>query len=202
MSLESPPHLSTLAPVLQPGDLATVMRAGARLRLLDVRTPGEFDGAHIAGAYNVPLDALGMHASAIRAGVDVPVVLVCESGQRARRAEAALRAAGLRQMHVLHGGITAWIAAGHPVVRARPRMSLERQVRIVAGSLSATGAFLALIAHPLFMLLPALVGGALVLTGATGSCALGMLLGRLPFNRPASCDTMTMVRALTTGTIP
>ena len=47
--------------------VSTLIREDATVRVLDVRTPGEFDNAHIGGAYNVPLDLLGEHAKEIRA---------------------------------------------------------------------------------------------------------------------------------------
>ena len=189
-------------PVLQAPQLAELLAAEPRVRLLDVRTPGEFESTHIRGAYNVPLDTLGEHAAEIRAAVADPVVLVCQSGARARRAEDALRSAGMPNLHVLDGGVNGWVAAGLPVERVRARMSLERQVRIAAGSLVATGAILALAANPLFALLPAFVGSGLVFAGVTDTCAMGMLLAKLPYNRPASCDVDAMVRALATGTAP
>ncbi|MGZ8411297.1 MAG: rhodanese-like domain-containing protein, partial [Gemmatirosa sp.] len=137
--------MSTIPPpVLSPSDLVRLRDARPETRLLDVRTPGEFEAEHIAGAYNVPLDTLGEHGPEIRAAVAEPVVLVCRSGQRARKAEAALTAAGMTNLHVLEGGMSAWTAAAQPVRRGAPRMSLERQVRIAAGALAATGGFLAL----------------------------------------------------------
>jgi rhodanese-related sulfurtransferase len=191
-----------LPPVLSPTALVQLRRERPETRLLDVRTPGEFESEHIAGAYNVPLDLLAEHGPEIRAGVQEPVVLVCRSGQRARKGEEALKAAGMRNLHVLDGGMTAWVSAGLPVSRGAPRMSLERQVRIAAGALAATGGFLALLVSPVFATIPALVGSGLVFAGVTDTCAMGMLLAKLPYNRPASCDVGTMVRALTAGTPP
>lgn len=185
--------------LLTPEDLAVLLRDHPGVRLLDVRTPGEFESQHIPGAYNVPLDTLGEHAAEIRAGVSEPVVLVCRSGQRALRAEEALKAAGMRNLHVLDGGMAAWTAAHLPVRESRPRMSLERQVRIVAGALAAVGAVLALAVNPLFAVLPAMVGLGLVHAGTTDSCMMGFCLARLRYNRPATCDVPAMVRALTTG---
>jgi rhodanese-related sulfurtransferase len=189
-------------PVLTPADLARLLRDRPETRLLDVRTPGEFEAEHMAGAYNVPLDTLGEHGAEIRAGVAGPVVLVCRSGQRARKAEEALTAAGMSNLHLLDGGIAAWVAAGQPVRRGPPRMSLERQVRIAAGALAAAGGFLALFVNPLFAALPAFVGSGLVFAGVTDTCAMGMLIAKLPYNRPASCDVPAMVRALTRGAPP
>jgi rhodanese-related sulfurtransferase len=188
--------------LLAPDDLLRLRRERPDTRLVDVRTPGEFDAEHIDGAYNVPLDTLGEHGPEIRAGVQAPVVLVCRSGQRARHAESALITTGMQSLHVLDGGMTAWTAAGHPVKRGAPRMSLERQVRIVAGLLAATGGFLALFAHPGFAAISAFIGSGLVFAGVTDSCTMGMLLAKLPYNRAATCDVPTMVRALTTGDAP
>lgn len=186
-------------PILTPVELAEFLAKSPQARLLDVRTPGEFETQHIAGAYNVPLDLLGEHGNEIRSRVADPVILVCRSGQRARKAEAVLAAAGMNNLHILDGGMTAWVAAGLPVRQRAPRMSLERQVRIAAGAIVATGGFLALFANPLFAVLPAFVGSGLVFAGITDTCAMGMLLAKLPHNRGASCDVAAIVRELTTG---
>lgn len=188
--------------VLNPTELVRLRAERPETRLLDVRTPGEFEAEHIAGAYNVPLDTLGEHGPEIRAGVAAPVVLICRSGQRARKAEEALEAAGMTNLYVLDGGMNAWGTAGQPVNRGAPRMSLERQVRIAAGTLVASGSFLALFVNPLFAAIPAFVGSGLVFAGVTDTCAMGMLIARLPYNRPASCDVPAMVRAIATGAAP
>ena len=188
--------------VLDPADLVQLRAEHPEVRLLDVRTPAEFETEHIAGAYNVPLDTLAEHGAEIRASVADPVVLVCRSGQRARRADEALRAAGMRNLHLLDGGMAAWVAAGLPVRRGAPRMSLERQVRIVAGLFAAAGGILALVVNPWFALVPALLGTGLVIAGLSDSCLMGMALARLPYNQPASCDVPAMVRALSTGAAP
>ena len=112
----------------------------APVTILDVRTPAEFASAHIPGSYNVPLDLLPEHASAIGAATGEPVVLVCRSGARARQAEQALRSAQLPRLHILDGGLSAWDAAGLPLNRGRPRWILERQVRGVAGTMVLAGA--------------------------------------------------------------
>ena len=188
--------------LLHPADLARLRAASPGIRLLDVRTPAEFEAQHIAGAYNVPLDTLNEHGTEIRASVTDPIVLVCRSGQRARKAEEALRISGMANLHVLDGGMAAWVAAGQPVREGKQRMSLERQVRIAAGSMAAVGGALALLVNPYFALVPLLVGSGLVFAGVTDTCTLGMLLGRLPYNRPASCDVPAMVRALASGITP
>lgn len=188
--------------VLSPAVAANLLRDDPRVRVLDVRTPGEFESVHIAGAYNVPLDTLGEHAREITSVTDVPLIVVCQSGQRARKAEDALRTFGMANLHVLDGGVNAWVAAGLDVARGRKRMSLERQVRIAAGALAAAGGVLALFVSSAFAAVPALVGSGLVFAGVTDTCAMGMVLARLPHNRPAGCDVGAVVRALATGATP
>ena len=174
--------------------LSTLLVEDASVRLLDVRTAAEFENAHISGAYNVPLDLLGEHAKAVRAAT-APVVLICQSGQRASRAEQLLRSSGQANVHVLEGGMNEWLARGLQVTRVRARMSLERQVRIAAGALAALGAIAALILSPLFAIVPAFIGSGLVFSGITDTCGMGLLLARLPYNRGAlTCDTETIVR--------
>lgn len=191
-----------LTPVLRPAELAELVREQINVRLLDVRTPGEYLAAHIRGAYNVPLDTLGEHAREVRDNVADPIVLVCQSGQRARKAEEALKAAGMENMHVLDGGVNGWVAAGLPVVRGPKKLSLERQVRIVAGALAVIGGLLGAFMNPLLGLLAAFVGGGLVFAGITDTCGMAMVLAKLPYNRPATCDVAAMVRALSDGLAP
>ena len=200
--IQTLPPETSLPPVVPASLLATRLRQEPALRLLDVRTPAEFETAHIPGAYNVPLDTLGEHAGEIRSVTNVPIVLVCQSGQRARKADDALRAFGMSNLHLLDGGVNAWMAAGLNVVRGTARVSLERQVRVAAGGMAAAGAALALLVNPLFAIIPAFVGSGLVFAGVTDTCAMGMMFARLPYNRPASCDVGAAVRALTAGTDP
>ena len=65
----------------------------------------------------------------------------------------------------------------------------------MAGSLVAIGSLTALFAWPAAAWLPAFVGSGLLFAGATDTCAMGMLLAKLPYNRgSATCDTESIVR--------
>ena len=88
-------------------------------RILDVRTPGEFQAGHIPGAYNVPLDTFGEHGQEL-ARLEHPVVLVCQSGARASDACERLTDLGGTGITVLDGGITSWIQAGGETVTPSP----------------------------------------------------------------------------------
>lgn len=189
------------SPILDPAAADELRRTRPRTRFLDVRTPGEFESVHIRGSYNVPLSELPDHRDEIL-GVDDPVVLVCQSGNRARQAEELLRDAGMANIRILEGGVSGWRAAGRPVEKGPERLSLERQVRIAAGALALTGGVLALAVSPLWALLPTFVGAGLVFAGITDTCGMAMVLSKLPYNRPVSCDVPGMVSALRDGRQP
>lgn len=106
--------------------------------LLDVRTPGEVSGGSVPGALNISLDDLRAHTPRL-AGLDSDIVLICQSGGRARQAAQLLRAHGHQRHQVLEGGMEAYRAQQAPAMsRARSTgWSLERQVRLVAGSIVA-----------------------------------------------------------------
>ena len=176
-------------------DLRRVLDSDSAPRVLDVRTPGEFETVHMPGSYNVPLDVLREHRDEILAHVDEDVVLVCRSGQRAAQAEEMLRRAGLPNVHILEGGITAWQSEGLPVNRGSQRWDLERQVRLVAGLIVAL-AILVSIVVPGVKWVAFAIGAGLTFAAVTNTCAMGMLLAKLPYNRGASCDLQTVVAQL------
>ena len=56
-------------------------------------------------------------------------------------------------------------------------------VRIAAGGIVVAGALLAAFVHPWFWVVPAFIGSGLVFSGVTDTCAMGMVLARMPWNR-------------------
>jgi rhodanese-related sulfurtransferase len=167
--------------------------------VIDVRTPAEFAAVHIPGSYNVPLDLLREHRDEIIKHLDEDVVLVCRSGQRAAHAEQTLSKAGLGNVRILEGGIIAWEAKGFAVNRGAQRWDLERQVRLVAGSI-VLSTILGSIAVPKLKWVAAAIGGGLTVASLTNTCAMGMALSRLPYNRGATCDAQTIVSQLVDST--
>ena len=179
---------------LDANEVADLLKRSASVTIFDVRTPDEFVSAHIPGSYNVPLDLLPEHASAISSVVGAPVVLVCRSGTRARQAEQSLGKVELSGLHVLDGGLSAWEAAGLPLNRGPQRWSLERQVRGVAGTLVLASALGGLLLWPPLGLLAAGVGAGLAFSAITDSCGMALLLGKLPYNRGTGCDVSAVLR--------
>ncbi len=89
----------------------------------------------------------------------------------------------------------AWQAAGAPTNLGRPRWDLERQVRLVAGSI-VLASILASVLVPGLKWVAGLIGAGLTVAALTNTCAMGMLLAKLPYNRGASCDLDTIVGQL------
>ncbi len=184
----------------RPADLVRLRTIQPDVRVIDVRTPGEFAAGHIPGSYNVPLPDLAEHRTEIRSASS-PVVLVCQSGRRAEQAESKLADVGLTSVHVLDGGLVAWEAAAQPIAQIESGLrpwTLERQVRLVAGGIVVT-AIAGSVTWPPARYLAGAVGGGLVVAALTDTCMMGNMLGRLPYNRrgvAASCDMPTVVAEL------
>lgn len=163
--------------------------------IVDVRTPSEFESAHIAGAINLPLDQVDAHLSRIVADAGGRLLLVCQSGGRATQACTKLAGAGVSDAVVMTGGMGAWIAAGGPVVRGRQRWSLERQVRLAAG-LIVLLSVVASVWVPSLRFVAGFVGAGLTFAALTNTCAMGMMLSRLPYNRGGGVDVESAIARL------
>lgn len=180
----APTHSGLTPGQIQPARLASLLGEGVQARLLDVRSAAEYDAQHVKGAVLQPLDSLA--PSEWKASPDAgPVYVLCQAGGRASRAAALLAKEGV-VCSVVEGGMEAWLAAGLPVEKGASQvLPLMRQVQLVIGLVSGTGAALALWRHPLFAWIPLFTSAGLVLAGATGYCGLALLMARMPWNRRA-----------------
>jgi rhodanese-related sulfurtransferase len=82
--------------------------------VLDVREPYEYAAGHIAGATLIPLGQLATRLSEVPR--DRAVVVVCRTGHRSAQGRDILADAGLTAVTSMSGGMTDWLAAGHPIV--------------------------------------------------------------------------------------
>lgn len=62
--------------------------------IIDVRTPGEYQGGHVKGSKNIPLDTISRRAKEIK-NMNKPVILCCASGMRSGQATSMLKSAGV-----------------------------------------------------------------------------------------------------------
>jgi rhodanese-related sulfurtransferase len=175
---------------ISPQQLHDLVKSEKRVDLIDVRTPVEYREVHVAFARNVPLDQL--KPSEVIAGRNGdPLYVICRSGGRGKQACEKISAAGFSNVINVDGGTQAWDQAGLPVVRGKKAMSLERQVRIAAGSLVLTGAILGSFVSPYWIGLSAFVGAGLIFAGVTDTCGMGLILARMPWNRVATSPSAT-----------
>ncbi len=152
------------------------------IHLIDVREPHEYQTERIAGAVLSPLSSL--EPEQLRHLTDRPIIIYCQSGRRSAQALQQLTIAEFTDIGHLDGGLGAWKKAGYPTQKnANAPISLFRQIQIVAGSLVVIGTTLGALVSPWFLLLSGFVGCGLVFAGVTNTCALGLLLAKLPYNQ-------------------
>lgn len=76
-------------------DLKELMLSGAQI--IDVRTKGEYQGGHIIGSLNIPLQSLQTNISKIKK--DKPVITCCASGMRSATAKSILKSVGFTEVY-------------------------------------------------------------------------------------------------------
>jgi rhodanese-related sulfurtransferase len=146
-----------------PQELKKLLEQQPNLPLIDVRTPGEFRGAHLIGAENLPLNRLSDQIETVASKhKDDAVYFICKGGVRSRSACEKALAHGLSKVVNVEGGTDSCIAAGLPIERGAKAFS---PARIVAGGLVLIGAALAFGEHPYLASLAALIGVGLVFSG-------------------------------------
>ena len=80
-------------------DYAQLLQEGAII--LDVRSKGEFEGGHIKGALNIPVDQLRNNFSKLK-DKNKPIITCCASGMRSTSARSILISGGYTS--VFNGG--------------------------------------------------------------------------------------------------
>jgi len=166
--------------------------SGEKLDVIDVRMPSEFEQVHAAIARNHPLDSLDPQQvmESRNGNGHLPLYVICKSGTRSNMACNQFVKEGFENVVSVEGGTSAWEAAGLPVVRSdkKPKViAIDRQMRIVAGSLVVMGVLLSLI-NPWFIALSAFVGAGLIFAGLTDLCPMMNVLARMPWNRGKVCQ--------------
>jgi rhodanese-related sulfurtransferase len=94
--------------------LAHLLETGSTLALIDVREPGEYNLAHIAGASSVPRRQLEARTGRLVPFRGVQVVVCDDTGRRAALAARTLERMGYRRVAVLEGGVNRWASENLP----------------------------------------------------------------------------------------
>lgn len=85
--------------------------------VLDVRTDEEYAKGHVPGAVHIPYDQLQGRIGEVKAREADRIVVYCESGRRAGKAEATLQEAGFAEVYDLEGHMKGWREAKRPTKR-------------------------------------------------------------------------------------
>lgn len=105
--------------ILELGPLEAQARQ-AELDVVDVRAAHEFDGplGHVVGARSIPLAEIATRVDELRS--QRPLLLVCRSGARSRRACEILSGLGVGPVLNLAGGMIEWNRRGLPTKQPVP----------------------------------------------------------------------------------
>ena len=180
----------------------TAEQARARLTeltVIDVRAPGEYASGHLPGAHNIPMDHLDRAVPALKAAAaHGDLLLVCATGARSAQAGQRLAEHGIAAA-TLTGGTSAWTQLGqdiHHPADARAAWSMERQVRLAAGSLVLTGLAAGRRWNAARWLSAGIAGG-LVFSALTDTCGMARVLAKLPHNQPRANELDATLADLT-----
>jgi rhodanese-related sulfurtransferase len=108
------------SPRIDVAELRRRLDARDDLLLLDVRTAADFIGeqGHVAGATNIPLEALESRLDMLAADRKRPIAIICRTDRRSDQAAALLARRGFADVRVVEGGMTAWLGNGWLVEEA------------------------------------------------------------------------------------
>lgn len=157
-------------------------------RLIDVRTSAEYRAIHAVGAENHELGKLNeeyIDKEILSGSSDRLLILICKSGNRATKAAEKFQEKNINipNLFVVDGGTDLWNEVRLPVEKGKSVISLERQVRIVAGTLVFLGTLLGVFINQYLLIIPGFIGAGLVFAGITNTCGMGLLLARMPWNK-------------------
>lgn len=88
----------------------------ADLVVLDVRTPDEFAGGHLADAVNLDYQAAGFAGELSALDRGASYLLYCRTGNRSAQVREMMSDLGFAEVYEIAGGIVAWTGAGLAVV--------------------------------------------------------------------------------------
>ena len=153
-----------------------------KTKFLDVRSPLEYNEIHIKDSINIPIDMIPSKVNELSQSGETYIVL-CHTGNRSPMAADMLLQSGIRSVKVMEGGMTRWEKEKLSAIKGESTMSLERQVRVIAGSLILLGIILAWLTHPAYIFISVWVACGLIFAGLTNNCLMGILLMKLSYNR-------------------
>lgn len=174
---------------LNANEFVTELKHNRDLFIVDLRTQAEVANECMENCIHLPLqdlceENLQQQLQAKNRSSDTPIYLLCQSGRRATMAIEKLGSSHNFSLVILDGGLNAIKKAGGSTASSpNAVISLERQVRIIAGLLVLIGLALGFWVNTYFYFLSVFVGLGLSLGGMINLCPLALLLARMPWNK-------------------
>jgi rhodanese-related sulfurtransferase len=107
--------------------------------ILDVRTPGEWNGYHISGSINRSTGLTDFTEQLNLLPKHKIFLLHCQSGSRSAGAFAKMQNQGFSEVYEMIGGISSWRNAGLPTTTiAEPKLMLVSNGELIKGDISDT----------------------------------------------------------------
>ena len=85
--------------------------------VIDIRDQADYQRGHILNAKSFPDKVLAERKTELEKLKSAPIIVSCDTGQRAGPAAQKLREMGFTEVFVLQGGLNAWREAGLPVTK-------------------------------------------------------------------------------------
>ena len=151
---------------------------------IDVRDEDEFQNEHLRGSINLPLKSLETSIDGLLILAESQEIkLICQSGIRSQNALKLIqnKQKGC-QVSCVEGGINKWMNKAELIHSSSPKLSIMRQVMIVAGSLVLWFSLSGLLVNALWLWGAVFVGGGLLFAGLSGICLVAQLLNKMPWN--------------------
>lgn len=95
----------------------TMIEKNAKIVVLDVRTPGEWNSGHLTNAKHVDIQSSDFEQKIASIDKNATVVVYCAAGGRSSRAANMMVQKGYKNVINMAGGINAWNAAGYPTTK-------------------------------------------------------------------------------------
>jgi rhodanese-related sulfurtransferase len=103
---------------VNPAQLTDLINRESAL-LVDVSAITEFDKGHILGSKHVAMSQFDPENKLLAKAKELPVAVVCRTGQSSSEAAKRLHKAGFTRVYWLNDGLNAWVQADLPLTKGR-----------------------------------------------------------------------------------